>query len=306
MKYKSRITGKLLGDGSITKQTGRKPRFQFIHTISDRGWCEYCYDNLKEVIPLQPPRPRRNIDKRLSKGYSESVQSQSKTSTIICYLESQWYKDRKKILPTELIEESLTVESLAWWYQDDGHLKIQNHQPVKIILSTESFTREENEQLISLLYKKFHLVFSIDGKNRIALYNRRSIQYFLHLITPFIHSSMNRKTFEPLPVFETYPEKRTTLYFSNSLQFKEPTKHINDSLHHLERIWEICKSGEFYTSLYPSLLPELNRKGPKRYSYQVKLTSTNTSYLQSLKAYTGLTYSELTSLCLDIEEGPQN
>lgn len=29
-RYLSRITGKLLGDGCITKQQGRKPRFQFI------------------------------------------------------------------------------------------------------------------------------------------------------------------------------------------------------------------------------------------------------------------------------------
>lgn len=33
------ICGKLLGDGCITKQQNRKPRFQFMHTISDYDWC---------------------------------------------------------------------------------------------------------------------------------------------------------------------------------------------------------------------------------------------------------------------------
>ena len=36
--FKAKITGKLLGDGCITKQKGRKPRFQFIHTARDYSW----------------------------------------------------------------------------------------------------------------------------------------------------------------------------------------------------------------------------------------------------------------------------
>lgn len=49
------LTGKLLGDGCITKQNGRMPRFQFIHTTSDKEWCFHCYEKLMNDLPLTPP-----------------------------------------------------------------------------------------------------------------------------------------------------------------------------------------------------------------------------------------------------------
>lgn len=42
-EFLSMVCGKLLGDGCIVKQEGRKPRFQFIHSIKDKEWCYYCY-----------------------------------------------------------------------------------------------------------------------------------------------------------------------------------------------------------------------------------------------------------------------
>lgn len=63
------ICGKLLGDGCITKQDGRKPRLQFMHRTEDVGWAEYCYEQLKSSIPLSPPTYRKVVDPRLKKGY---------------------------------------------------------------------------------------------------------------------------------------------------------------------------------------------------------------------------------------------
>lgn len=49
IKYSSNfyhfICGKLLGDGCITKQEGRKPRFQFMHRPEDLGWVEHSIEN---------------------------------------------------------------------------------------------------------------------------------------------------------------------------------------------------------------------------------------------------------------------
>lgn len=60
--FKAMMVGKLLGDGSITIQQGRKPRFQFTHTNVDFKWSEYCYNQLCAFIPLNPPKFKHNID----------------------------------------------------------------------------------------------------------------------------------------------------------------------------------------------------------------------------------------------------
>ncbi|WP_194841151.1 hypothetical protein [Sporosarcina cascadiensis] len=94
--YYSRICGKLLGDGCITKQANRKPRFQFIHRIEDLGWSAYCYEQLKDFVPLSPPAYKKCIDARLAKGFSECYVVQSRTHERITDLYPIWYPDGKE------------------------------------------------------------------------------------------------------------------------------------------------------------------------------------------------------------------
>ncbi|WP_082786669.1 hypothetical protein [Sporosarcina psychrophila] len=140
------ICGKLLGDGCITKQDGRKPRLQFMHRTEDVGWAEYCYDHLKNFIPLSPPTYRKVMDLRIKKGYSESYIVQSRTDEVITNLYKKWYPNGRKVLPFDFIEKHLDERALARWYQDHGHLKIVNGTVNKIILSTDSFSNEENKK----------------------------------------------------------------------------------------------------------------------------------------------------------------
>ncbi|MGE7982907.1 hypothetical protein [Solibacillus sp. NPDC093137] len=187
------ICGKLLGDGCITKQTGRKPRFQFMHRVEDFEWTNHCYEILKPYLPLNPPVYRKVIDLRLKKGFSESYVVQSKTSSVITSIYEQWYPKGQKKLPTDFLEQYLNEQALAWRYQDDGHLKIVNNVAQKIILSTDGFTKEENTWLSDYLFRKFHLKFLRDGQNRLILYDQFQIIYFLNLISPWLHGSMDRK-----------------------------------------------------------------------------------------------------------------
>ncbi len=194
------ICGKLLGDGCITKQERRKPRFQFMHRTEDVGWAEHCYDQLKNFIPLSPPTYRKVVDLRIKKGYSESYIVQSKTDEVITDLYKQWYPSGKKVLPFDFIEQYLDERALAWWYQDDGHLMIVNRTVSKIILSTDSCSREDNVWLIHLLFDKFSLRFVKDGQNRILIYDQFQIIYFLHLVTPWLDESMKRKALPIQPL----------------------------------------------------------------------------------------------------------
>lgn len=228
MTFTNFICGKLLGDGCITKQEGRKPRFQFMHKIEDVEWAQHYYEKLRSDNPVNPPAYRKVLDARLKKGFSESYVVQSKTHEIITALYEIWYPSGKKKLPMDWIQQHLNERSLAWWYQDDGHLKIVKGVASKIILSTDSFTREENEFLTQLLWQKWQLQFKIDGQNRLLLYDKFQIHYFLHLVSPWLHESMNRKA---LPIQPLRPiAKRTTIYLPATYQIEKPTAEINEKL----------------------------------------------------------------------------
>jgi hypothetical protein len=224
------MTGKLLGDGCINKQPGRKPRFQFIHCAKDKEWCQHCFQNLAMHIPLTGPHYKKVIDDRIAAGFTESYYVQSKTNPVITSLEGIWYKNRKKRLPLDHLHDYLTPLSLAWWYQDDGHLKKKGNKLQKIIFSTESFTPHENQLLCIVLKDKFCLQFSTDKQNRIILYDQFQIHYFLYSVCSYIHPCMIRKTRTSCSLPFSTKAKRTTIYLPEEIYIKSPTMDINNAL----------------------------------------------------------------------------
>lgn len=288
------MIGKLLGDGSITKQKGRRPRFQFTHVNTDLDWSRYCYDQLSNTIPLNPPMLKKTIDPRLIKGYSLSYYVQSKTSNIICYLRKKWYVNRKKIIPFDLLKIYFNKQTLAWWYMDDGHLKIKDNIPQKIILSTESFTTEENKSLIHFLDQTYNLKFRLDKQNRIILYNQFQIKYFLYLVQPYLHPSMYRKIIPYQNIIHALPSRRTTIYLPVSININSPTKDINTALQYLPILLNTIKTGLLYDEFKEHLFDKIKTT---QNSYQIIINDTHLSNLQLLKELTGLSFSRLTELC---------
>ncbi|QWC22388.1 endonuclease [Bacillus haikouensis] len=291
------MNGKLLGDGCITKQEGRKPRFQFTHSIKDKEWCEHCYSVLNEHLPLNAPKYKKVKDQRVQSGYTEGYYVQSKTDEAITLLRNLWYKNGKKILPLSFISEHLTARTLAWWYQDDGHLKIQGNIPKKIILSTESFSPLENLQLCKLLKEKFHLSFSQDKQNRIILYDKFQILYFLKLIEPHLHPSMNRKFIPFFDIcFSELSSRRTSIYLPEYLSLKSATVEINKQLLLLDQILESYRNELFYSEEVLSII-ELARKEKKTKAYQIMISQGNIHRLKMLNGLTGLNNNLLALLC---------
>src|SRR5699024_2504032 len=199
--FKAQIIGKLLGDGSIVKQKGRKPRFKFNHTETDYSWTNYCFKQLRKDIPLSPPKYSKLIDKRLRKGYSTRYYVQSKTSPVISYLHTYWYPSSKRVIPFHLLEYFFTAESLACWSMEDGN-----------------FSVEENHHLFFFLQQKFQIKFSLDAQNRLILYDSFQIHYFLYLIHPYIQQHcLYRKTRDHSFIFQTISARRTTIYLPSDI-----------------------------------------------------------------------------------------
>lgn len=291
------ICGKLLGDGTITKQDGRKPRFQFMHRSEDLGWVKHCYIHLKDYIPLNPPAYKRVVDTRLRKGYSESFFVQSKTAPIITDLYELWYPEGKKKLPFQFVEKHLNEQALAWWYQDDGHLKVVNNVIQKIILSTDNFSVEENERLIQLLFHKFKLKFHKDGQNRLILYDQFQIIYFLHLVAPWLHDSMSRKSLPEQSLRAI--AKRTTIYLPATFKLDKPTDEINEKLNLLNNLFFNGNSMVSIDYIFATFNSLIENKGDKK-SYQILINDNHRLTLAILRQQTGLTISKLTEYCFSI------
>lgn len=295
MYFMNYMCGKLLGEGCMTKQDRRKPRFQFMHRTEDFGWAYHCYEQLVNDIPVNRPAYRKVVDKRLSKGFSESYVVQSKTDELITSLYKIWYPHGKKRLPKQWIHQHMDERSLAWWYQDDGHLKLVNGVMHKIILSTDSFTVEENEFLKCLLWNKWKLNFRTDAQNRLILYDKFQIHYFLHLISPWLHESMNRKSLviQPLQPIAT----RTTIYLPSIYRIKKPTAEINEKLNSLVTLFidsttnTVCTNHIFHTFL------QLRSEPKDMNNYQIVIREAHRLNLARIRQQTGLTISELVEYC---------
>ena len=285
------LCGKLLGDGCLTKQDRRKPRFQFIHCKNDMGWSEHCHKELAPFLPLNPPKYRRIIDLRIASGYTESYIVQSRTSEELRKLYEIWYPHGKKELPFSYIEKHFNEKTLAWWYQDDGHLKQQNGILKKIILSTDSFSAQENKFLINFLQKKYSLNFSIDAQNRLILYDQFQILYFLKLVGPYIHESMYRKKHVP-----SDPKKiaeRTTIYLPFDFVIIKPTAEINDQYKKLPLLMALTEN---HIEFFKQNIFMQNQQAATK-PYQIKINEDYREPLIKLKYQTGLTISQLTAYC---------
>lgn len=285
------ICGKLLGDGCLTKQQGRKPRFQFTHCMKDIGWSTFCFEQLAAFLPLNSPKYKRVNDSRIASGFTESYIVQSRTSEKLCQLYEIWYPHSKKELPFKYIQEHFTDRSLAWWYQDDGHFKHKNGVPKKVILSTDNFSLSENQFLIDFLEKKYGLSFSLDGQNRLLLYSQTQIVYFLQLVNPYIHESMCRKTrvhCEPRKIAD-----RTTVYLPSNIFLSKPTSEINEQYKKLPLLVALTK--DLKIILNRDVLAQVQTIELK--PYQIKINRESKSILEQLKYQTGMNISQLTAYC---------
>lgn len=276
--FYARMTGKLLGNGIIKMEKDGVNYFSFRHVPHDLNWMMYCYEQLQHEVVLIKP------------SYENSTYiALSKTHSLIDTLYGIWYENGKKIIPLQFIEEHLTEESLAWWYQDSGHLKKnENGTLEKLILSTKQWTDEERELLLHVLNLKFGLLFSIDGQKRLILYDRLQINFFLTLVQPWLQPAMVRKmktvsVMKPIAL-------RTTIRLTNNIKLDTPTSDINKVMQQYGSSIQLTTK-DFKRWNYN------RREQNATLSYQIKLTKENRLLLNNIQSNTGLSMNEIVQEC---------
>lgn len=300
------IVGKLLGDGNISIEKGRQPRFRFSHCLKDREWVFWCYEQLKDYVELSSPKYRKVLDQRLKDGYSESYYTQSKVGEISTLLKEVWYPKDKKVLPLEFVKAHFSPLTLAWWYQDDGSLTISDSTIKKIILATNSFSNQENRRLIEILFTNLHLSFSLDSQNRLVIYDQKQILYFLSLVSEFIHPCMSRKINIPknkLPSFQL--NQRTTITLPLTIPITSPTKDLQQILSYLPELLTQLQNRATYHHFFKHEF-FLENTDCKRKSYQIQLGQNELRLLYECRQLTGLTMNQLTELCYILQRNKNN
>ncbi|HET7577761.1 MAG TPA: endonuclease [Bacillales bacterium] len=290
------FTGKLLGDGNITIEKRIRGRFRFGHTASDKAWCFHCYQELKTYFPFAPPKYREIKDKRTNIKYKQYY-VQSTTHDMIEQLKYCWYEGKQKQLPRSLIDYAMSPLCLAWWYQDDGHLKTGNGVPKKIILSTDSFSLRERNYLKQILFEKFHLDFHPDGQKRLILYNKPSIYYFLHIVRPYIIDGMSRKDIKPTPLnISNFPSTlRTTISLPSFVSITKPTKQIQNALKQLSELMNTLDQN--YQELFKTWASESKKWNNTRKPYQIQIPQKELFYLEQFHTKTGFQKGECATFC---------
>jgi hypothetical protein len=133
------LVGTLLGDGHLeTQNNGRTYRLKVEHSIAQREYVEWLYEEFKQWVRSEPyVRHRKNGQTFVGfTTYSHGA---------FRFYGHQFYDDnRKKVVPKQ-IHKWLKPLGIAVWYLDDGSQKSAKHSTY--ILHTNAFKKVELERL---------------------------------------------------------------------------------------------------------------------------------------------------------------
>ncbi|UCD14826.1 MAG: hypothetical protein JSV34_03635 [Candidatus Omnitrophota bacterium] len=168
------IIGSLLGDAYLVKTT-RGYAFRVNHGVRQKDYVDWKYKILKDFVN-SPPR------------FTESCYYFRTISHPAFHcLREQFYSDRKKVVPRDLIETEMNSFIMAVWIMDDG-----SKDGRQLRINSQSFNRDENLFLQGVLYAKLGIKSTLNqdkGKYRLRVSNE-SMARLRNLVTPYIVPSM--------------------------------------------------------------------------------------------------------------------
>ena len=192
----------MLGDGGVAKDKRINGKLSF-HITHGEKQLEYLKYKLNSLSGCDAKIHNGKSGYCDNKVYSGGYAIDGHTSDMIV---NEYYHNGEIKLTNTFINR-ITPVSLAIWYMDDGSLKYRDkpgHE--QIMISSNSFSKEDNQLLVDMLIHKFNIPANIrKDKNYWGIYIPVSgVRKFLQLITPYIHPTMRYKT---LKEFEDIPFK---------------------------------------------------------------------------------------------------
>lgn len=166
---KQAVIGMVLGDSNLSINNKTNGRLRFSQGEKQLNYLNHKINILRNLCSKDKPCFNFSGYNKNNKIYFKST----KTSCEFYDLYNLFYKDDIKHINNVL--NLITEVSLAYWIMDDGYCYKYNSSIGKrcqYTLNTQSFTKEENETLISFFKEKFNLEAKIN-------FDKRCKKYFL-------------------------------------------------------------------------------------------------------------------------------
>ncbi|MBI3985091.1 MAG: hypothetical protein HY344_04125 [Candidatus Levybacteria bacterium] len=168
------IIGSILGDGYLDTTT-RGYSLRIHHGISQKEYVDFKYSLISSFVNSKPKRSGNAY-------YFRTV-----SHPLLTKLRSNFYSDRKKVIPKIFLRDNFDPFALAIWIMDDGAADKN-----QLRINTHSFSLEENLWLIKFLQAKFGIKSTINvdrGKYRLRIAGS-SMNLLKKLINPYMIPSM--------------------------------------------------------------------------------------------------------------------
>jgi hypothetical protein len=175
------LTGLLLGDGYLERKS-KNSRLQVKQSVNKKEYVFWLYDQFREFVKT-PPKQRPDTDQ-----WYFSTRSLPQFE----YWKGIFYKDRTKIVPTNITELLYSPMALAVWFMDDGSLDYREKSHYSFTYSTDSFSVQEVSLLQRALLENFGIESTIQtpksrGKKYTKLYiGKNGRERFIKIILPHI------------------------------------------------------------------------------------------------------------------------
>lgn len=187
------LMGTLLGDAHLeTQDKGRTFRLKIEHSIKQKDYVDWLYQEFKELTRTPPQARKRYVKLRTVEGVYGKYWFNTLSIGPLRFYAQQFYQDGEKVAP-RLIHRWLTPLALAVWFMDDGSIKSHEHRTV--LLNTHSFDVVSLKRLQKTLQEKFGVLTKLrkqrEGTQIYIL--SETVDKFLNFIEPYIIPSMRYK-----------------------------------------------------------------------------------------------------------------
>ncbi len=183
------IIGTLLGDGHLAKlKTG--VRLEIGHSEKQKAYVFWKHQVLSRMV-LSQPHKLEFADARYNKTYCQ-WRFRTCIDPILTDIYGLFYRNKKKIVPGNIINILTSPLSLAVWFMDDGGRRNDSYG---LFLNTLSFTKPEQILLQECLYNNFGIetrMHWIQDGYRLYIPSKDA-QRFCEIVYPFMIPQLQYK-----------------------------------------------------------------------------------------------------------------
>ncbi len=150
---KTVAVGTILGDACLSSNwSSTNYRLQIRQSKIQEAYVLWKYEVFKDFVLTPPQHDAR----------TQSVWFRTISHPDISELHKRFYRDGKKVIPTDIAELVGNSLTMAIWFMDDGNILRSATQRVRgYHLNTQSFTTDENLTLCKAIEKRWAVTCSI-------------------------------------------------------------------------------------------------------------------------------------------------